>query len=75
MIKESELKIGWSYSFDIPEWLQKSKMITTGNIIGVVIKQTKGAIQIKELFGYQRVMWFPRSQIALTPQISIEQVV
>ena len=56
-----------SYAFDISEYMQKQN--NCGKcVIAFVRKETEKAFLIEELFGYRRKMWFPKSQISLTPQ-------
>jgi hypothetical protein len=62
-----KLDIKNSYAFDISEYMQKQNHCGK-TVIGFVMKETDKALQIKELFGYMRTMWFPKSHIRLTPQ-------
>lgn len=56
-----------SYAFDISPYMQKQN--NCGKcVIAFVRKETDKAILLEELFGYRRKMWFPKSQISLTPQ-------
>jgi|WetSurMetagenome_2_1015567.scaffolds.fasta_scaffold120001_3 hypothetical protein len=62
-----KLDIQNSRAFDISEYMQKQNHCGR-TVIGFVMKETDKAVQIKELFGYMRTMWFPKSHIKLTPQ-------
>lgn len=57
-----------SYAFDISEYMQRQNSCKP-TIIAALLKKTDKAVQIKELFGYGRTMWFPKSHIRPTPQI------
>ena len=62
-----KLDVKDSRAFDISEYMQKQNQCKS-IIIGFLMKETDKAVQIKEAFGYQRTMWFPKAHIQMTPQ-------
>ena len=63
-----------SYALDISEYMQKQNSCKP-TIIAFLLKKTDKAVQLKEVFGYGRTMWFPKGHVQPTPQTHAKMTV